>query len=53
MLHLRSGKTSTKVRPMILDSWDAHEPHGERGDVWVVVLAGGWGTRLQQLIRID
>jgi mannose-1-phosphate guanylyltransferase len=28
-----------------------YEPHGETGDVWVVVLAGGWGTRLRQFIR--
>ena len=26
-------------------------PPGERGNVWVVVLAGGWGTRLRQFIR--
>jgi mannose-1-phosphate guanylyltransferase len=48
---MRSRKTSTEVRPMILDSWDAHKQHGEAGDVWLVVLAGGRGTRLQQFIR--
>jgi len=26
-------------------------PHGETADTWVVVLAGGQGTRLQQFIR--
>jgi len=53
MLHMRSRETSTEVRPMVLDSWDARKQHGETGDVWVVVLAGGRGTRLRQFIRID
>jgi hypothetical protein len=39
-------------------TWHASPPegaddgrHGAPGDMWVVVLAGGWGTRLQQFIR--